>query len=700
MWIRPIQMIKLSMLTAILAGAATLNAQETATDSLKEVNLEGVTVEAAAQNLSARVSTYYPTATQKNASQTGIELLNRMAIPQLALGSGTSVTTVAGQGVDLFIDWLPASNADMINMRMTDVKKVEYYDYPSDPRFLGKAHVVNFIMKKYEYGGYMKTSASERFIANDGQLNLFTKFQIKKFTFDLGLGGSYSNSAHNYTESSETYRFPGQDGGENVFYRSVSVNTADRLSKLFWPTLKAVYSTEKVTISNTIGASFDHTPTDRYSGIVNYTPDVFETEDFVNDRTMRENSISYTGNWNFILGEKTTLNFNPNYAYSHSRQSTLYKEGSQEFPNIASDDSHQGRALLQLSQKIGKGSLNISCQGIFYTSSTSYTGTANLSDRLTTYRIGPGVSYGVSVKKCYIYVGAGFHHDRSKYGSIVEHSTQPWADASFQYSPGRKSRFSFDFHHMTSIPSSSYRSEAIIQANPLLSYTGNPALRPSKSFDYGVNYTFIPDNRFSFSAYVGACTVTDRYAFVYTPTPTGILRTIEQPLGSYTSMNAGLYGRANLLHNKLQLSAQLGVPFCHNGYPYNNDKAHVNYSLRAFWYFGAWNAGVQYISDWASVGYDANGVWTTRKNIYTASIGWGNQIWNVSATIANPFSWSWVSAKTRMLSTYYDRRQTLYGAGSHCYAKLSVTYVFGFGKKVKQTRDVTRQTGAGSAILQ
>lgn len=42
----------------------------------------------------------------------------------------------------------------------------------------------------------------------------------------------------------------------------------------------------------------------------------------------------------------------------------------------------------------------------------------------------------------------------------------------------------------------------------------------------------------------------------------------------------------------------------------------------------------------------------------------------------------------------------LYGAGSHCYAKLSVTYVFGFGKKVKQTRDVERQSGAGSAILQ
>ena len=121
----------------------TLDAQVKTNDSLS-IQLKEVVVEADQQNISASVSTYFPTLKQKNASQSGIDLLNRMAIPQLALGAGTKINTVSSKPVGVFIDWLPASTDDLKNMRTTDVKKVEYYDYPSDPRFLGNAHVVNF----------------------------------------------------------------------------------------------------------------------------------------------------------------------------------------------------------------------------------------------------------------------------------------------------------------------------------------------------------------------------------------------------------------------------------------------------------------------------------------------------------------------------------------------------------------------------
>ncbi len=39
-------------------------------------------------------------------------------------------------------------------MNVKDVKKVEYYTSPSDPRFQGKENVINFIMQKYDYGSY------------------------------------------------------------------------------------------------------------------------------------------------------------------------------------------------------------------------------------------------------------------------------------------------------------------------------------------------------------------------------------------------------------------------------------------------------------------------------------------------------------------------------------------------------------------
>ena len=128
-------------------------AQSEEPDSIKIRELDEVVVEARNQRLGAEVSTYIPTSKQKNSSQTAADLLNRMAIPQIKISANDNITDLAGKSVDVFIDFLPASKDDLQGMRMQDVKKVEYYDFPSDPRFQGKAHVINFVMQKYEYGG-------------------------------------------------------------------------------------------------------------------------------------------------------------------------------------------------------------------------------------------------------------------------------------------------------------------------------------------------------------------------------------------------------------------------------------------------------------------------------------------------------------------------------------------------------------------
>lgn len=53
-----------------------------------------------------------------------------------------------------------------------------------------------------------------------------------------------------------------------------------------------------------------------------------------------------------------------------------------------------------------------------------------------------------------------------------------------------------------------------------------------------------------------------------------------------------------------------------------------------------------------------------------------------------------------MNSKYFDRKQSGYGVDSHCDIKLGATYVFGFGKHVKQNNEASRQNGAGSEILE
>ncbi len=141
------------------------------------IQLKTVTVEGENATLMSDKSIYRPTQRQKIASQTAQDLIMRMAIPQLRIGD--EIKTVTGQPVDFFIDFMPASETEMEGMRILDVKRIEYYDYPTDPRFQGKPHVINIILQKYEYGGYVKGTYYDNFIISR-QLNGFTKIQYKR----------------------------------------------------------------------------------------------------------------------------------------------------------------------------------------------------------------------------------------------------------------------------------------------------------------------------------------------------------------------------------------------------------------------------------------------------------------------------------------------------------------------------------------
>ena len=108
--------------SALLSSVSAMARTET-TDSIKTQELDEVVVEERLQRTSATGATYLPTRRQKNAAQTGPELLGHMAIPQLGLVSGNTVTTNTGQKVDLYIDFVPASEQDLSGMKMADVKR-------------------------------------------------------------------------------------------------------------------------------------------------------------------------------------------------------------------------------------------------------------------------------------------------------------------------------------------------------------------------------------------------------------------------------------------------------------------------------------------------------------------------------------------------------------------------------------------------
>lgn len=675
------------------------NAQE-ASDSIQMHSLDEIVVESRNKQLGKEVSTYLPTHRHKNSSQTAVELLNRMAIPQLRISPNEEVKTLAGKNVDLFVDFLPASKEDLEGMRMQDVKKVEYYDFPSDPRFQGKTHVINFVMQKYEYGGYLKAYGWET-TTNAGQFSLYGKLQYKRMTFDIAGGTSYVNTKHTGCDSYETFRLPQSDGSMKSFER-ISIQEQGKLhNRTFWPTVKAVYSSDNILIQNVIGADFYHSPFNNESGHVSYVPEISSRINYSNQSSDRVNSLVYNGYWNFVVNENNSIIFSPVYAYSHTNTGSIYSEGNtDEYYNAAKDDSHQFKADLTYAHSFGKfGNLNAMFQTIITTNNTSYSGTANSHDDAHTYRVGPGVQYSVTLGNFYGLVGFGYHWDRQEYMDHKENSSAPWVDFSIQYSPNDHHILSGEFHHMKSIPSSNFRSAVVIRSNPLMSYTGNPNLRSYGSYDAGVNYSFTPNNILSFSAFATAWIVDNRYVYDYRPDATGIIRTINQPGGAYSQWDYGVYASLLLFNRQLQLSGQLNATSVHNGEPYNLNKTHIGYSLQADYYLNDWTFSGLYYGPQGSPEGCMVGTWKREKSFYMVQVGWSNSMWNVQLQFSNFARWNWNSEESVMRSKYYDKVEKTLSINDHAFARLSLTYTFGFGKRIERVDEASQQNRIDSGIL-
>lgn len=590
-------------------------------------------------------------------------------------------------------------------MKMGDVKLVEYYDYPTDPRFMSKPHVVNFIMQQYEYGGYVKDFAEENLMSkqdNSGQNNIYAKLQYKKMTYDVAAGGYYMNSDHTGYQQTEQFRLPQADGRILEFNRNSEIESSQLRKHNYWTSAKVLYRTDKTSLNNMVSFTTERLPKNNNMGFVSYNTQEIPSDFYTFSSHSSEDYISYNGNWNFTLPKSSTLYVNPFFAFSHTTQYSDYnQQGDRSYINEASDDTRQGKIYANFSHSFGsKGTVSANLIALMYTSSTRYSGTSQMNDRAHTYRLGPGVMYTNTFGKLYAYSGIGLHWDRSDYGDTKVTATAPWADLSLQYAFNRKNSASLDFHFHESIPESHYRSESIVQSNPLMSYTGNPELRPYKSYDLWLSYNFIPSEKFRLNFNGGTWTVQDRYAYEYIPTSGGILRTIGQPMGAYVLAQYGISATTRQLDGNLQITGSFNHRIVHNGAPFNWNRSNLYWHLIAFYYLKNFNFGLQYFSPDISNSFDCvSGIWGKTRDHYHIEAGWSNSSLNLRLLVANFCNWSWKGVTSDMESEYYSFIRRDVSTSYHALIRLSATYTFGFGKNVERRDEAYKQSGISSGIL-
>lgn len=346
-------------------------------------SLGQVTVEADNARLYSDKSVYLPTATQKNASQSGTDLLNHMAIPQLGLISGKSIVTNGGKPVAVFIDYLPASENDLLAMRVSDVKRVEYLEYPSDPRLQGNPYVINFIMQQYEYGGYAKAYGFGTFLnGHQEQMIGNVRMQYKRMTYDL-MGSAYNNgSSHTGSDMTETFRLPQDDGTVEQFERISELESSKRHRNNYYLIFKATYNSDKVQASTLINSNLDRQPNTVQNGTVRYTNNAYPSSEYSSSSDNFSKFISYNGYYFFILPKSNSITFTPKYSFSHTEQSSDYKEtGYSSIQNSATDNTNSLSGDLKFKHDFGEfGSILGLVKGSYQYNRTLYSGSTSALD--------------------------------------------------------------------------------------------------------------------------------------------------------------------------------------------------------------------------------------------------------------------------------------------------------------------------------
>ena len=693
------------IITSILCTTAALTAvaQSETPDSLKTQNLDEVVVEAQMQRTSPTSTTYIPTGRQKNASQNALDLLRQMAIPQIQINPvSDAVTDNAGGEVSIFINYLLASKEEMEGLRMPDVKKIEYLEFSTDPRFRGAQRVINIIVQEYAYGGYTKLTTNENFLVGfSSRNNIFSKFSFKKMTYDLYIGANNWNNHHIGNTVKGIYSLKNADGTDYELTRTESLDGSHFKQNQYPVTLRATYASEKIQIRNTIGFTHSSIPTNDQHGGLTYQPGAEKDYTFDRGNPSRNNSLAYQGSFFFSLPKQFYVDVSPRFNYTHSNDYLSYSASkSPEIIRNARENAYNYRVDAYLQKRIGqKHTAMFGINGGDNINRLRYSGTSNYYDRFHNAFAAGMLCYNFQTQKVSLYADAGFCWEGSDINGQKYNDTYPFTHINLRFSPNAKNAFSAYFQYATNSPGINQKASDILQDNEYMYITGNPLLKNSRHVTLNLAYTWMPANAFGMSAFSNFFEYFDRQLIVYEPYNGGqeLIRNYRNS-GNYIKGEVGLAANWKLLGGKLQFYASPKQTFYKSTGIYNRTYNPFTITAQTTYYLNSFYFQAYYQSPDKQM-FTASPQIYRGRNFHSLTVGWANSDWNVRVMAANFFNKGWSSADIVTESPLYTEYKENIGTNSHPRINVTVTYTFGYGKKVQRGNEVGEQSGANSAIM-
>ena len=172
-----------------------------------------------------------PSKEQTQASSDGVSLLQNLQIPRIVISPiDNSVKTLSDESVQLRINGIEASTADVKAINPKDIIRIEYHDQPG-VRYNGAAAVVNYIVKHRDTGGSLMLAGTNGLtLPGIGNYYLAGKVHFGKSSIQAVATYApydiYWTRTNNETYNFSTGKIENNEVGEPTRYKTYPINVS------------------------------------------------------------------------------------------------------------------------------------------------------------------------------------------------------------------------------------------------------------------------------------------------------------------------------------------------------------------------------------------------------------------------------------------------------------------------------------------
>lgn len=664
-------MKRLITLSFILSSTFCAYAQ----DVEKTIMLDEVTVKAAKVVNKADGMIIYPTDAQKQSSNNGYSILEKLTLANLRIDNiSHSITAIDNRGgVQIRINGIVVGKPEMLALNPKDISKIDFVNNPGVRYGDGIAYVIDIVTRRKGSGYTIGTDFTSAFTTLQGDGMVYGKWNKGKS--ELSLSYDVSGYKTKGEKSNQLAEYTLKDGSVYTIER----NDVESLRKSISHDVKLTYNWADST------ATVFQTS---LSGDFNNAPDNYNIKDIVDGirqyrATNRAKDKSYSPVLDIYffrqLSPRQSLTANAVGTYISTQTSSYYDEGTPYKYNV------DGKTASLLTEVIYENrlkpftlstGLNYSYKHIkndYSGDASSLTKTNN--NRLYAFAEIKGMLQPFSYT---LGIGASFIHytqNGHRYNFWTFHPK-----ASLTYQINNNMQLSYTYQMQDKVSRIAMTSDAMVRTNSMEWTVGNPDLKPSHDIEHRLRVSYNNSRLQTFvEGYYKQCLKpnmahyerTDGNQFIYTQ--------INQK--EIDVLDVYAYASYWLLPEKLQIAANGGLYRCFNfGYDYTHCYTSWFYASSITAYLGRFTLqgyvdnGNRFLEG-ESKGY--NGAYSVLKAAYT----WRD--WQFSLSWANPFSNNYKSYENELLNSNLYKHTVGYSKANGNLISLNISWRLSRGSKHK-----------------